>query len=807
MFKNYLKVAFRNILRTKVYTAINIFGLSLGVTSCLLLALYIQDELSYDKHQERLDDLYLLTTHFQSVRGLDGFAAVSPPITMTIREEIPEVEDAARVLAIPGVTQSLIKYEDKVFYETDGLIADSTIFNVLTFEFIEGTPHKALTDPNTVVITEKLSQKLFGDAPALDKIININQGGTGVNHKVTGVIKDNLKTHLHVNFLTSMMSEGMGAWLRSPQANQQWAGNNFVPGYIKLVAGADREAVKKKINDLLQRHGAKDMEALGMKKTLDIYPVKDMHLRAFNSPSPRITYLYVISSIAVFVLVIACINFMNLSTARATKRAGEIGVRKVMGAFRSALVSQIMGEALLIVAISMVISIVLVQLLLPLFNELTMKNITFGSDNILYFAGALLAFTVVTGVLAGSYPAFYLSSFNPAEVLKGKFSMSNASGLLRKSLVVVQFMIAITLICGMIVISQQLSFMRNKNLGFDPAAKVYLPLRTDAAKEQYPSLQTELEKEGILKNVSATDYLPGARVFHDMSFYTDGGDMNSALNIRRNSVDYNYMDLMGIKLIAGRGFTNNYKMEKDKLILNEKAVKGFGETPESIVGKRLHFDWQDTTYHFEVIGVMEDYHQRSLKEEIDPMCFETNSDNKHFEFLIGTIDTQRMPELVSKMENVWSRLVPESPFDYSMLDETLQKQYDEDRRISKIITYFTVLAMLISCLGLYGLSTYMAERRFKEIGVRKVLGANVNSIVALMSKEFIKLIVIAFAISVPLAWYAMDRWLESFAYAIGINFMIFVYAGLGALAVALLTVSFESVRAATQNPVNSLRSE
>jgi putative ABC transport system permease protein len=807
MFTNYLKVALRNIVRTKVYTAINVFGLSLGVASCLLLALYIQDELSYDKQHERLDDLYRLTTHFTSGRGLDAFATVSPPVTMTIREEVPEVEAAARILAIPGVTQNLIKYEDKIFYETDGLIADSTIFDIFTYSFVEGTKKKALTDPNTVVITDKLARKLFGNTPALDKIININQGGTGVNFKITAVIKDNTKTHLHVNFLTSMMSEGMGSYLRSAEANQQWAGNNFIPGYIKLAAGADREVVVRKINDVLQRHGAKSMEALGMKKTLGIYPVKDLHLRAFNSPNPRITYLYVLSSIAVFILVIACINFMNLSTARATKRANEIGVRKVMGAFRSSLVSQIMGEALLIVLISMVVSIVLVQLALPLFNQLTMKEITFGTDNILYFAGALVVFTIITGILAGSYPAIYLSSFNPAEVLKGKFNMSNASGLLRKSLVVLQFMIAITLVCGMIVISQQLAYMRNKNLGFNPDAKVSLPLRSDAAKQQYPALQTELEKAGILKNVSATDYLPGSNIFHDMSFYTDGGDMNSALNMKRNSVDYNYMDLMGINLISGRKFTTNYNMEKDKLILNEKAVKQFNETPESIIGKRLHFDWQDTTYHFEVIGVMGNYHQKSLKEEIDPMSFEMNSDAKHFEFLVGSIDTQDMPERVAQMESIWNSLVPGEPFDYSLLDVTLQKQYDEDRRISQIITYFTVLAMVISCLGLYGLSTYMAERRFKEIGVRKVLGANVNSIVALMSKEFVKLVLIAFAISVPLAWIAMDRWLQSFAYPVGIDFMIFIYAGLGALGVALLTVSFESIRAATQNPVNSLRSE
>jgi putative ABC transport system permease protein len=368
-------------------------------------------------------------------------------------------------------------------------------------------------------------------------------------------------------------------------------------------------------------------------------------------------------------------------------------------------------------------------------------------------------------------------------------------------------MIAITLVCGMIMITRQLNFMRDMNLGFNPDAKIYLPLRSDAAKQQYPALQTELEKEGILKNVSAADYLPGTRIFRDMSFYEDGGNMNSALNMKRNVVDYNYMDLMGIKLLAGRGLTPNYKSENNKLILNETAVKRFNETPESIIGKRLHFDWQDTTYHFEVIGVMEDYHQNSLREEILPISFELNEDPKQFDYLIAAIDAKDMPKRMAQLEAVWNRVVTDAPFEYSLLDESLQKQYDEDRRVSQIITYFTILAMIISCLGLYGLSTYMAERRFKEIGIRKVLGANVGSIVTLMSREFVKLVFIAFLISVPLSWYAMSKWLENFAYSAGLNFMIFVYAGAGALVIALLTVSFESIKAASQNPVNSLRSE
>ena len=807
MFRNYLKVAFRNIVRSKSYSLINVLGLSLGVACCLLLTLYIQDELRFDRHHDRLDDLYRITTTFQSTLGIDGQSAVSPPIAMTVKDEVPEIEAAARIVNIPGVSQSLIKYEDQVFYETDGLIADSTVFDILTYEFVEGSPKKALTDPNTVVITDKLAHKIFGDEPALDKLITISQGNTTANYKVTAVIKDNLRTHVHANFFTSMMSDGLGAYLRSPESTGEWAGNNFVPSYLKLVPGADPKIVVKKMNDVLMRHGAKAMEALGMKKTLGLEAVKDIYLHGFNAKSPRITYIYVISSIAIFILVIACINFMNLSTARATKRANEIGVRKVMGAFRSSLIGQIMGEAMVIVAFSILLSIVFVQLSLPFFNHLTNKSIAFGSDNMLYFIAALAGITIITGLLAGSYPALYLSSFQPAQVLKGKANMSNASGMLRRSLVVVQFMIAITLVCGMIIISEQLEFIRDKDLGFESEAKIFLPLRTAEARKSYPSLQTELAKSGIVRDVSAADYLPGTPIWSDMSYYMDGGNMNSAVNMKRNKVDFHYIDLLGIKMVAGRTFTDNYAMDIGKLILNETSVKKYGVKPEDMIGQKLHFEWQGKAYDFEVIGVMEDYHQNTLKEEIKPTLFELASDAKDYSFMITSVNPKNMASTISAMEDTWKRIVGDTPFEYSLLDQSLQKQYDEDKRISQIITYFTVIAMLISCLGLYGLSTYMAERRFKEIGVRKVLGASVNQIVGLMSKEFVRLILIAFAISVPLAWYGMDQWLDGFAYKISINPLVFVYAGLAALTIALLTVSFESMKAATTNPVKALRSE
>jgi putative ABC transport system permease protein len=808
MIRSYITIALRNIMRSKVYSLINILGLSLGVACCLLLALYVQDEMSYDKYHDRLNDLYRVTTHFQSDKGLDHLATTSPPIAMTLKDEIPEIEAAARVLNPPGVSQNLIKYEGNVFYESEGFIADSTLFEVLTYEFIEGNPETALVEPNSVVITDKLSKKLFGNEPALDKSISISQGTQSVNFKITGVIKDNTKTHIHANFFTSMTSDGWAAYLRSPDAAGEWAGQNFVPAYLKLNPNHNKEEVIKKINRVLVKYGSEDMKALGMTKTLGLQPVKDIYLKSDINQSPRITYIYVIVSIAVFILLIACINFMNLSTARATKRANEIGVRKVMGAFRSSLIRQILGEAMIIVIFSILISVIFMQLALPFFNELTGKTISFDTENIGYFALALASITIITGLVAGSYPAFYLSSFQPAQVLKGKFAMSNASGWLRRSLVVFQFMIAITLVCGMLIISRQLTYMQNKNLGFDAQAKIVLPLRTDASRKNYEALINEISKDNSVKTVSGADYMPGSQIWNDMLFYKEGGNMNTAVMNYRNTVDHGYIDLLNIKLIAGREFTANREADgQTKLIINRESAKKFGFTPEEAVGQKLYFEWQGKKYDFEIIGVMENYHQMSLKEEIKPTMFELSKDPTRYDFLIASVSNENFDKTIASIEKTWKTLVNDTPFEYSFLDQNIQKQYEEDRKVSSIIMSFTFIAMFISCLGLYGLSTYMAERRFKEIGVRKVMGASVNQIVGLMSKEFVKLVVVAFIISVPIAWYVMDKWLQGFAYRISIDAVIFILAGAGALAIALLTVSFESIKAASTNPVKSLRNE
>src|SRR5688500_3435999 len=419
MLKNYFTIAFRTLIRTKLYSFINIFGLSLGVACCLLLSLYIFDEFSYDRHHQRSTDLYRIDTQFDGdLIGFDKLGSVSPPIAMTLKDELPEIEAAARVVAsFSG--ENLIQYEDNKFYESGAYVADSTLFDVLTYEFKEGNPKKALTDANTVVLSEPLATKLFGNESALDKSILITQGGAPVNYKITGVYTHN-NTFLQANFITSMMSEGTGQYVPSDSnAITEWAGQNFVQGYLKVSPQHSRESLDKKINEVLVKYGSEDMKALGLTKTLFIEPVKDIYLKSAVDKNQRITYIYIIVSIALFILLLACINFMNLSTAKAAKRASEIGIRKAMGAFRTSLMTQLLGEALIIVVIAILISTILVQLALPIFNEVSGKHITLNRNNVLYFGSALLILTVITGLIAGSYPAFYLSSFKPAEVLKG----------------------------------------------------------------------------------------------------------------------------------------------------------------------------------------------------------------------------------------------------------------------------------------------------------------------------------------------------------------------------------------------------
>jgi len=808
MLRNYLKIALRNLSKNKIFSAINIVGLSIGVACCLLLALYIQDELSYDKHLLEKENLYRIVTEFKGVKGLDRLRTASPPIAMALRDELEDVVTAARALNPPGVPLNLIKYEDKVFYEPDGLIADSTLFDIFNYQFLEGNKDHSLIEANSVVISESMARKLFGTEQALNKVINISQGGPADDFKITGVFREIGKSHLKANFFTSMTSTGWAAYLRSDDAQGEWGGQNFVPSYLRLLPGHNKQAVIDKMNEVLKKYGSEDIKALGMSKTLTLEPVPDIYLKSDVGQNPRIIYVYVISTIAIFILLIACINFMNLSTAKATQRASEIGVRKVMGAFRSSLIRQLLGETMLLVAISIAMSILLIYFAIPYFNELTDKTITLETENLWYIIGALLCITLVTGLIAGSYPAFYLSSFQPAEVLKGKFNLGSSTGRLRQSLVVFQFVIGIVLVCGMLIIGKQLKYMESKSLGFNPEAKIVLPLRTENAQKGYFAFRKEISRDSDIKAVSAANYLPGLVIWSDFFIYKQGGNMETAVLHRVNAVDNGYVEQLGLKLIAGRSFTDNRAMESTgKIIINKTGVTELGFTPEEAIGQEVYTEWQGERIAHQIIGVIDDYHQLSLKERILPTLFRMNPEGRTYDFALLSVSTENLEGTISKIENQWINLIEDTPFEYSFLDEDIQQQYSEDRKVAAIISSFTAIAMVISCLGLYGLSSYMAERRIKEIGIRKVMGASVVQIMNLMSVEFIKLILIACVLAVPLAWYAMNQWLSDFAYRIDVNWLVFLYAGTGALAIALLTVGFESMKAAMSNPVNSLRNE
>jgi putative ABC transport system permease protein len=808
MLRNYITIAFRNLTRNKVYSLINILGLALGITCCLLLSLYIADEMRYDRHHARLDDLYRIVTEFKGERGVDRLGTASPPIAMAMWEEVPEVDMAVRALRPPGVSLNLIRYNDNMFYETEGFIADSTFFDMFAYEFIAGNPHKSLVEAQSVVLADHLAEKLFGKESPLDKTIHINMGGPSADYRVTGVFKAEKHSILNPSFIISMMSAGWGAYIRTdPAASNEWAGNNFVPSYLRLVPGHDRAVVESKINQVLLNHGLEAMKALGFEKSLHLEPVKDIYLKSDVGRSPRINNLYIVAAIALFILVIASINFMNLSTAKAGKRATEIGIRKVMGAVRSSLVRQILGEALVIVGVSLMLSIGLLQLVLPLFNDLTGKVITLDTSATLFLILALAAIGIITGLLAGSYPALYLSSFQPAQVLKSKSGLASSNGILRQSLVVFQFITAIALGCGMLVIGNQLSFMQEKNLGFETGGRIMLPLRTRTATDAYGALTKELSKIPGVKQVSGANYMPGSMIWSDMLYYPEGGSMETALMHRRNSVDAGYLELMGIPIIAGRTFTDNREQEYRKIIVNRTSAKQFGFTPEEMVGRPLHFDWRGEHFTYEVIGVMEDYHHMSLKDEIFPLIFELPTEVTRYGFVVLSAQTNDFSGLLSELEAKWKVQISDTPFEYLFVDATIQKLYEDDRRVSAIMSSFTVVALIICCLGLYGLSSFMAERRFKEIGIRKVMGASLTQIAAMMSREFVKLVAIAFLLAAPLTWYAMTRWLETFAYHDPVNPWVFAIAGSTALAIALATVSFESLKAASANPVNSLRNE
>jgi len=815
MLKNYFKVAFRNLLKHKAFSTINIIGLSVGIACCVLLALYIKDEFGFEKKFTKMDRTYRIYSVFTKEGIPEKYPRISPPIATALPGLLPEVEIATRVISPPEVEQHLIKYGDKLYYEKLGYLIDSTFFDVFDYEFKEGDGATAMDQPASVVLSYELSQKIFRDKSPLNESLIIDSGPSKDTFLITGVLEPyRAKSHLDADFYISLRSQGWGEFITSVDS---WAWQNFVSGYVRLAPHTQAQDVDAKFPQLIETYAGDILRGAGMQKELYLQPLDEIHLYSnFDGyfglgTQGNITYVYILGSIGLFILLIACINFMNLTTAKASQRAGEVGVRKSLGASKQNLIGQFLGESFTIVMASMVIAGVIIFLSLPFFNQITNKELAINGDTAVYVLLSMAVISLITGFIAGSYPAFYLSSFQPAKVLKDK-RLSGGNQWLRKGLVVFQFIISITLISAIIIIQKQLNYIQNKPLGFSPEQNIIIPLRTEEAQSSYESLKNKIAQLTGVTKVSATTSLPSTPLLRDYALYIEGSSADKGILHRMIGVDEDYFDLLKINLIAGRDFVNesdSYNQETTNLnvIVNEASLKEYNISLEDAIGKVLLSEFDGQVRYHKIIGVVEDFHQLSLHDKIIPIMFKIPASKNNFTFITASIAGSNYESIIHQLEANWKALVPTTPFESNFLSDNINKQYEKDKRVSSVMTGFTLIAIIISCLGLYGLSVYMAERRVKEIGIRKVLGASVSGIVSLLTTDFLKLILIAFVIAVPVGYYIMDQWLQGFAYQTTLSVFVFILAGVVSFAIAWLTVGFESFRAAISNPVNSLKSE
>ena len=816
MLKNYFKIAWRNIQNSKLFSFINIFGLSIGFTCCVLITLYIAHETSYDHHHKNADRLYEVATTFVK-DGKDNPMPNTPaPMAAAMKQEFPEIEETTRILQLFAEDKTLLQYkpqngETKSFYETRGFAADSTFFRLFTYQFIEGNPHTCLDAPNTVVINEEIAKKLFGNEPALNKIINISSNTNGdTTFTITGVFRPFKKpTQIDVRFFISMKGGNLQQFIAE---QTDMAGNNMFQTFLLLKPGANAKALESKFPSFVDKYIGAALKSMGFYKKQFLIPVKEMHLHSgMNSNISAVgsvASLYILGSIALFALLLACINFMNLSTARSSKRSSEVGIRKVLGAEKRSLIKQFIGESVLMSVIALILAFAIAMLSLRFFAYIS------GTELALDFSAqwplllGFLGIAIITGVLAGSYPAFYLSSFIPVKVLKGRFTNSLSAVALRKGLVVFQFIISVVLIIASVVINNQMKYMRTKDLGFQKDQQIIIPMRSNNAKNIYTALKNEIQKNPLVQNAGASIYYPGIMNPSDISLRREGTTANDGKLVRTNFIDESFLQTLGIQPLSGRLFSSEFPADTNaRLVINLATVKDLGfASADDAVGKKLYFDWRGESYEYHVVGVVKDFHFQDLHVPIAPYAFALNN-RPFFSYLLVQAKAGNLSTLLNSIGKTWSSLNPNEPFEYSFLDEDFQKNYATEERRAAMVAFFTAIAILISCLGLFGLAAFSAEQRTKEIGIRKVLGASVGSIVSLLSKDFIKLVVIALLIAAPIGWYFMNKWLEDFAYRINIGWWMFAVAGVFALLIAFATISLHAIRAALTNPTKNLRTE
>ncbi|MFD0765071.1 ABC transporter permease [Mucilaginibacter lutimaris] len=794
MLKNHFKIALRNLWRHRVFSFINITGLSVGITACFFISMYVVFELSYDKFHTKADRIYRVVTDIKTPSETIHTDATSWAFAPNLKLDFPEIESFVRVSG----DSYLVKKGNVKFQEEKTLLADSAFFKVFDFKLIKGDPNTALTAPASVVFTETAAKKYFGNADPVGQTVLLTGNNTPAT--VTGLMKDlpensQIKADMLVSMstLTQKFRKGI---------DEQW-GNYGANTYLLLKKGVDAQALQTKFPAFVEKRNGSESRRSQMFATLILEPIKDVYLHSTHG-GPAVgsmSNVYVFSIVAVFILLIACINFINLTTARSVERAKEVGIRKVVGAAKGELASQFIGESVVLCLVAFVITVILSVVLLPMFNQLSGKVISPGILSSPVYILILFGTSVVIGLLAGIYPALVLSSFKPIMVLKGRFSTGTQGSLLRKSLVVAQFSISIALIIGTIIVYNQMNFMRNRDLGFSKDQMVVMDTNGDPGKDAF---QQSVKSLPGVKMVSQSSSVPGGG---NSGAYSEienkKGDLQVA-NLDLYFVDFDYLNQFKIKIVAGRPFSRDFISTdtSQAMILNEEAVKLFGyKSPQEAIGRRFK-QWGREG---KIVGVMKDFHFRSLQEKIKPLSMRVELGG--FNLVSVKVDAKNLPATLAAIEAKWKEVIPNRPFSYYFLDEFFDRQYRAEQRFGKLFLNFAILAIAISCLGLLGLASYSTYQRTREIGIRKVLGASTSGIVNMLSSDFMKLVGISFLIASPVAWYFMHKWLQDFAYRIDIQWWVFAVSGVLAMVVALVTISFQAIKAALTNPVKSLRSE
>lgn len=802
MLKNYVKIAFRSLLKNKVYAFLNIFGLTIGITCSFLIYLYVQDELTYDGQHTNADNIYRVACEYYlpNDAGTEKWAVMSDWVGQFFVKDYPEILEAVRFRKNQNVVVE--KPESVQKYYEDIVFGDSNVFKVFNFPLDIGDENSALKEPYTAVISRATAEKYFGSSDPIGKMLKLPDYDLQLT--ISGVLADiPSNSHLRFNFLVSY--ETLRVTNRTAQ-NNWWNFNTHT--YLHVAPGVDPIALENKIKRISSNYILDQEESSGYKQEYYLTPLRDIHLkshfRSEFSPGGNLNNVRIFSIVGLFILLIACINFMNLATARSVKRAKEVGVRKVVGAVKKHLIIQFLNESLFMALLAMVLSVGLILLFLPTLNAFTEKQMAFNLIEEPQPALILLSISVVVGLLAGSYPALVLSSFKPVETLKGSFQTSSRGALLRKGLVVTQFVISIALIISTLVVFQQLNYMRNLELGFEKDRMIYIPTRFGAGMaEKFKVLQDELNQFSEVKGASLSSNVPGVELGNNVVRlgWDESADWS---DMRFLAVDHDFVELYGLKMAAGRDFDKQYPSDElEGFVLNESGVQRLGfASNEEAIGTQLA--WQNR--QGKVIGVVKDFYFMSVQNQVEPFIMVMLS-NRTPGYLSVNVETANFNSVIDRIKTSYTEVMPNRIFEYYFLDQDFDEQYRAEAKFSQTFSAFSVIAILVACLGLYGLAAYTAEQKVKEIGVRKVLGASVGGIVVLLSNDFLKLIAISFVLAAPAAYYAMDTWLKGFAERIGIGADVFIL-GIGlAIAITMLTVSYQSIKAARANPIKSLRYE